>query len=484
MNNIKLCSTREMFFYATGECVNSLVMNSIFGFAMLCYTDALNLSSVNAGIALSIAIFWDAISDPIMGHISDNTRCRFGRRHPYIFFGGLLLVLSFYFLWAVPDSIKANLTLLFWYLVVLNLVLRTALTIFIVPYTALGFEMCNDYTGRSKLQGIRMALNMVANLLGPAMAWAIFFQNKNEIKATTVAVNFENMGTVFSILILFSVLVVSISTRKYIKDSRNFKIAGNSIKAFVKDVSEIIKDKYPRWVFAFIFFVQLGIGLQAALQIYMYEHFMNFGGTQKTIAHGSGMIGMCVGALLSSILVKRFDKKGAVYLGGVLSVTANFVLAILFLTGWIKYNFTITLAGISFPVSVILFVLFHASYWFGNGILFPITVSMMADVSEINEIKTGINKDGGYSAVYSFALKLSMSVGTFLTGVILSLIGYNEAKGDVLSENIVWRICFVGLLIAPIISLVSLVLIRFYPVNKLFLEKLRSNKVASVQTIV
>ena len=114
MNKIKSCSTREMFFYATGECVNSLVMNSIFGFAMFCYTEALNLSPINAGIALSVAVLWDAFSDPIMGHISDNTRCRFGRRHPYVFFGGLLLVVSFYSLWAVPDSIKANLTLLFW----------------------------------------------------------------------------------------------------------------------------------------------------------------------------------------------------------------------------------------------------------------------------------------------------------------------------------------------------------------------------------
>ena len=75
-------------------------MNSINGFAMLYYTEALGLSPALAGIAMSIAVFWDALSDPIMGHISDNTRSRFGRRHPYMLVGGLLMALSFYFIWA------------------------------------------------------------------------------------------------------------------------------------------------------------------------------------------------------------------------------------------------------------------------------------------------------------------------------------------------------------------------------------------------
>lgn len=69
-----------MWNYASGEIANSLISNTIFGFAMLFYTDALGLSPMLAGIAMSVAIFWDAITDPLMGHISDNTKSRFGRR--------------------------------------------------------------------------------------------------------------------------------------------------------------------------------------------------------------------------------------------------------------------------------------------------------------------------------------------------------------------------------------------------------------------
>jgi glycoside/pentoside/hexuronide:cation symporter, GPH family len=483
MSNSKTsCSTGEMVLYGTGECTTSLVMNTVFGFAMICYTDALGLSPVNAGLALSLAIFWDAVSDPLMGHISDNTRSRFGRRHPYVLIGGILLSLTFYSLWAVPGFIRENTTSLFWYMVVVNLILRTALTVFVVPYTALGFEICTDYNGRSKLQGIRMAMNMLANLLGPALAWSIFFQDQDGVKATSQISNFMHMAAVFSAFILFFVLLVTFSTKKHIKDSRQLEVKGNSLKAFSKDITEIIKDKYPRYVFFFIFFVQLGIGIQAALQIYLYEHFMDFGGTEKTFAHGGGMIGMCIGALISSYSVRLFEKKGAVFFGGILSVSSNLILALLFLTGWMGPDFAFSLFGLNVPLAVILFVLFHSGYWFGNGILFPITVSMMADVSEINEIKTGINKDGGYSAVYSFALKMSMSVSSFLAGYILTLIGYSALGQEKLSDEIVWRICFVGLIVAPVISLCSLILIKFYPVNKLFLENLRmENQTIQIQ---
>jgi GPH family glycoside/pentoside/hexuronide:cation symporter len=97
-----------MMVYSVGECANSLVMNSLFGYAMLYYTKALGLTPGLAGWALFVAILWDAASDPIMGHISDNTRSRFGKRHPYLLLGGLAMVVSFFFLWYVPDFFKSR----------------------------------------------------------------------------------------------------------------------------------------------------------------------------------------------------------------------------------------------------------------------------------------------------------------------------------------------------------------------------------------
>ena len=261
------CSTYDMLIYSTGECTNSLISNAIWGFAMLYYTDALGLRPTLAGIAMSLSIFWDAVTDPVMGHISDHTRSRFGKRHPYILIGGLLMVLSFYLLWAVPDFFKSNNSILFWYLVGINISLRTFYTAFIIPYAALGFEMCTDYDGRAKLQGLRTVVNMIANLLGPALAWAIFFQNNGDIRAINVPKNYTDMAGCFSVISIFSIVLVVFSTLKHMEDSRGM-FSGGGIKNFLTDIKEIVTDKYPRWVFIFIFIIMLAFVLVGSLQMY------------------------------------------------------------------------------------------------------------------------------------------------------------------------------------------------------------------------
>ncbi len=91
---------------------------------------------------------------------------------------------------------------MFWYLVVMNLFLRTGLTMFFIPYLALGFEMCSDTDGRARLQAVRQVLNMAANFAGPALAWSIFYRDGvaadgTKIIGTTVPQNFIHMGARF-----------------------------------------------------------------------------------------------------------------------------------------------------------------------------------------------------------------------------------------------------------------------------------------------
>jgi glycoside/pentoside/hexuronide:cation symporter, GPH family len=470
------CSRASMISYSVGECANSLVMNSLFGFAMLYYTDALGLRHADAGIAMAVAVLWDAVTDPVMGHISDNTKSRFGRRHPYILLGGLATILTYIFLWYVPAVFKGSAEILFWYLLVINLLQRTAITIFWVPFTALGFEMCTDYRGRVDLQGIRSAMNMVANALGPGLAWAIFFSNNDTVRATSVEHNYLVMGMVFALVALLCILYVLLVTKKYIRDSRGMEMEGNSIAGFYKDMKEIASDFYPRFVFFFILVVTVGIALVSSLQMYLYEHFMRLGGVEKTIAHGGSMVGFGIGSLLASYLSSRFDKRGAVTFGGLLSVGCNFLLAALFLSGVLTPGQSIHILSWDVPHAFIIFALFHGMYWMGNGIIFPTATSMMADVSEINEIKTGINKDGAYAAVFSFSQKCAISLGVLVSGYALTFIGFEAGKEVVQRPETVWRLCGVTLLFGPVISLMALGLIRFYPVNRDMLQKLRADK--------
>ena len=471
------CSRSSMVSYSVGECANSLIMNSLFGFAMLYYTDALGLKHSDAGIAMALAVFWDAITDPVMGHITDNTKSKFGRRHPWLVVGGLGVIAAYVFLWYVPAVFRADTQLLFWYLVGINLVQRTAITVFYIPFTALGFEMCTDYRGRVTLQGIRSAMNMLANLLGPGLAWAVFFANNDVVRATSVEDNYLRMGLSFAAVSLLCILSVIVLTRKYIKDSRQMVTEGNSIGGFITDMKEIAADSYPRFVFIFITVITVGIALVSSLQMYLYEHFMRLGGVEKSITHGGSMVGFGIGALMAAFVARKLDKKGAVLFAGSLSVTCNFILAALFLPAILIPGQSVVLLSWPIPYAFIIFAILHGTYWLGNGIMFPTATSMMADVSEINEIRTGINKDGAYSAVFSFSQKCAISLGVLISGYSLSLIGFEPGKEVAQSADTLWRLCAVTLLAGPAISLISLALIRFYPVNNELLEKLRASRI-------
>lgn len=474
------CSTFEMTKYSLAACTESLVMNTFYGFSMLYYTKALGLSGKQAAAAAAIATLWDAISDPIMGHISDNTKSRFGKRYPYIFGGGILMIISFFFIWYVPTFFKTDLlvgstaisanAMIFGYLVIMNLVLRTAFTVFTIPYTALGFEICSDYSGRSKLQGLRMALNMAANLLGPAMAWAVFFPNNSDaIKDTQIARNYIDMGTVFAIAAFVFLFLMLYFTAKYIKDSRQDTACSGNLGAFFKNMKEIILDKYPWWVFAFMFFVSLGVTMIGNLQMFVFDDFMQLSGNLKSIAHAGTMVFTLLGSLLLPFFVRRFDKKGAVYIAVTWSVFCELTLAALFLTGFIKPG---QMLG-SFPIAFVLFAFLHSGYWFGFGILLPTSVSMIADISEINKIKTGRNKDASYAAIYSLAVKISTTIALVIVGYSLDWTGFQEGAEAIQTPESVWRVGILTFVVGPLVQLAALAVVCRYPVTKAFIEKLR-----------
>lgn len=475
----KTCNTGSMFTYSLGECANSLVMNGIFGFAMLFYTKSLGLNPSWAGFAMSLSVFWEAVTEPVMGHISDNTRSRWGRRHPYMLFGGLLMALCSYLIWTVPGFCRGSQMAIFWYLVTMNLLLRTGLTMFFIPYMALGFEMCTDYEGRSRLQGIRQILNMAANFAGPAMAWVLFFGGEGNHQATTVEENYHHMGATFAIATAVFVLLCVIFTYKWREDTRNISTTSEHgwFQHFFLEMKQILSDRNPRWVFVFIFMVCCGMVIVGSLQMFVYDDFMKFPAVQKSIAHGATMIGMALGAALSVGLSQRFDKKGAVLLGGVVSIACNVMLGLLFLTGWVKPDATMVIGGNTVPIAFLLFVLFHATYWLGNGIMLPVSTAMMADVSEVRRLETGEVRDGGYSSVFSLAMRMAISFSLIVSGWCLSGIGYQVPAPDAgQTPAAIWNLGMITFIVGALICLISLLAIRRYPITRDVLERMRSTK--------
>lgn len=472
----------HIFNYAIGEGANSLVINGISNFAMLYYVKILGLDAKYAGLALAITLFWDAITDPIMGHVTDNTRSRFGRRHPYILIGGFLTAFTFFFLWFVPESFLKP-QYLFWYLLAVNIALRTASTVFIVPYAALGFEICTDYEGRSKVQSIKNFINQMVNFLGGALAWSIFFRDRtaadgSPLDGTGIASNYFNMGLVLTIAAGLMIVYCVVFTRRYAEDTRNLQMH-NDLKSFIYDFIQIITDRYAIIVFSYIGIAQLAMMLVSQVQMFTYVEFMKFTHTHKTIAHGAGMIAFALGALLQGWLVKKFDKKPTAYVGFALCILGNLILYVLFIQGvlppqtvWAMPKWLNTIGIQSIPVSVYAFAVFQGMWWGGCGILIPLATSMIADISEVNRLKTGVLKDGSYAAVLSFLLKSACGIGLFLNGWMMNMIGFVSGS-NVQTPEVTRNMAVLTFVSGPIITLIALPIVIAYPINRSFVMDIK-----------
>ena len=161
--------------WGLGGISDNFMANTLFVLGMIIYITDFHMAAGIAGLALSIPRFADAITDPIIGNFSDNFRSRFGRRRPLMFVGviGAAVILPLFWfppmLHTVGNPWYSNVP--FWWMAVLGSVFFTFYTLFMVPYTALGFELTDDYDERTRVLAWRMYLGLAASMTVPSLYW-------------------------------------------------------------------------------------------------------------------------------------------------------------------------------------------------------------------------------------------------------------------------------------------------------------------------
>lgn len=484
-------SLRTLLAYVAGEGASTLTMNGIANFATLYYTQILGLGAQYVGLAVSVSLLWDALLEPVIGHVSDNTRSRFGRRHPYMLLGGLILGGSFYFLWLVPKTF-AEPTALFWYVLTANLVVRSAFAAFVVPYTSLGFEICRNYDERSRLQGLRFGFNQAVNFLGGALAWSLFFRDRSNsygarMDGTQVAENYVHMSVTLTLAALIFVCVCVYSTRRYAVDNRKSAASSGGLRALAKDCRSVITDRNATYIFAFFALVSFGAVIVSQAQTVTYVNYMKFDHIDKTIVHGAGMVACAIGALLQSYLVIRIDKRQTGYCGIAISIAGSVALLILFTggvftagEGWIVPAAWPGLGGSWIPISTLSFALFQGMWWGGMGVLGPLAFSMIADVSEINSRKTGFLRNGSYSAMLGFVTNVAGGAGVLVNGWMLERAGY-VSGGTLQSAEAVRDIALLTFVSGPLVMLCGLPILFKYPIDRTFMTQLANGACPDAQ---
>ncbi len=401
--------------FGAGHLVNNLLPGALGVFSFFLLT-AFGMDPFLAGLLGGLPRIYDAITDPIMGYISDNTASKWGRRRPYIFVGAILCGILFAILWQL-DS-KNTQMYNFWYFLILSLVYLTANTIFSTPLIGLGYEMSSDYNERTRLMAFSQTIGQMAWMIVPWF-WVII-ANPDLFKTQAEGVR------KLSIIVGAICMVLGVLPALFCKEMDQTHLE-NRAELSLKNILSNIKDLF-----------------QSIVKITKNQPFMRLCGATFLVFNGFQMVGS-----FSYFIIVFYLFKGDYGLAGnwpawfsTISAIATAFLVIPIVsamaTKWGKRN--------AFIISTVISIVGYALKWwgftpgspwmmmipiplmaFGIGGLFTLMMSMTADVCDLDELRNGMpRKEGTFGAIYWWMVKLGQGIALVLGGLVLKVVGFDQ----------------------------------------------------------
>ncbi|MGB5492017.1 MAG: MFS transporter, partial [Woeseiaceae bacterium] len=384
----------------------------------------LGMNPALVGLVSALPRLTDAITDPLMGYISDTTRSRWGRRRPYIFVGAILVGVIYALLWQLPAD-KSE-TFYFWYFLSGSLIFYLAYTMFATPWVALGYELTPDYHERTRLMGVQNFIGQLAYVIAP---WFLLIMQSKFL--------FDDMvdgAAGLAIIIGVFVIAVGIIPAIFLKErfradvesaddaaEAQVESAGaallRNLKSFLSGFATSLKFKPFLKLCAATFLVFNGFMLIASFQFYVIIYYV-FGGDTVNGAEYAGYSGT-LGAIstflviiLITWLATKIGKRRAFFFATGVSM-AGYALK------WVCYN----------PDIPWLLLLPAPLMAFGLGGLFTIMPSMICDVVDADEINTHERREGMYGSIFWWVVKLGMAAALAAGGFLLNATGFDVALG-------------------------------------------------------
>ena len=394
---------------ASGEAGTLWMFNALTFFF---YNQVLGLPPDLAGYAVAIAIVFDAITDPIMGSISDRFRSKYGRRHPFMFAAPGPILIALFFIFNPPDSVNTDFQLFAWY-TAFTIFLRVSLTLFTVPHLALGAELSDDYDERSKVMSYNTLFGYVGVVFMHVFVWFIIFDKfeggQRNIDAYAPIVIYA------SVLIATCILASAWFTKDRIPFLKKPPDDGEKIgfKRLIKDMAAAISNKNYLNLLIGLFFLSVLIGTHETLGLYMVTFFWELTPYQIGFLIINNIIGYALGFILAARLHRRFDKRATI-------VFTCLSLSIFWSAAVTLRLFDLAPQNTTWEL-VIFIICFGAVSSTSGSILHISVMSALADVSDENELKTGMRQEGIYYSARAFFGKASNAFGHVVAGLALKV---------------------------------------------------------------
>jgi Na+/melibiose symporter-like transporter len=424
--------------YAIGRCAEAVKGRAFETFLFFYYVQVLGLPGSLSGLAVGIALFFDALTDPLAGWVSDGWRSRWGRRHPFMFAAPLPLAIFFYLLFIPPDGLPK--WQLFAWLTCFAVLTRAAMTLFHVPHLALGAELSSDYIERTQIVAFRSFAGIVGSALAGGMGLFYFFASTPEFeKGQMNAGAYPGFAAFCALLMVAAILVCVVGTRKTISALPTPSAAGRSYHPFhaYRGIYRALKNASFRALFVGVVLIAIAAGAHSTMLLHIGTFFFALSSEQI----GYYVPVMATGALLAvpvtGVLHRRFDKKPTfivVYTGALLISISPVLLRLVEL-----------FPGNDHPLLLPILLLCMGVSTFG-GVVGGITAgSMMADIADEHELETGEREEGIFFGALAFSGKTASAMGHAVAGIGLDLIRWPRG-GDLLPADIpadtIWNLGF------------------------------------------
>ena len=431
--------------YSSGV-VNYALKDAAFAtFVLFYYKQVLGLSGTLTGLAIAISVVWDAISDPVVGAWSDNLRSRWGRRHPFMIASVLPLALSFVMLFAPPElALNTQLSLFLWLLASVIL-LRTALTLFMIPYLALGAEITADYHERTHIASARTNFGWFMGIMAAASAMYFLFSDTGGTDGRFIPENYLHYGWLNAIVVLvFSVLCIR-GTWHYIPGLIKTTAARN------ENILRHIIATFSNRNFRFVVLLETAVGgmggIVSALMMVTFTYFWELSTLQiSLLLGGPPLLAVAFVTFSSRFLNKHLEKQHVLQLSCALGALNLLWLTPMKLLGWLPDDM-----GIVFAL-----VFLNYAIWVGMSILRTIANhALLADIADEHELATGMRQEGVMFSAAFFAAKFISGFGYLVAGPFLDIIGLEA--GALPGETPGSVTLGLGLIMGPGLALLMLV---------------------------
>lgn len=399
--------------YGIGTIAYGVKDNGFSTFLLLFYNQVVGLPAQLVGLAIMGALVFDAFVDPLIGHWSDNTRSRWGRRHPFMYAAALPVGALYLLLWNPP---AADQTATLIYLVVTAILIRTALSCYEVPSSALAPELTSDYDERTSIVSYRNLFAWIGGMGMLLLTFGVFLAPTAQYPVGQLNPRgYQNYAVVAAIVMVVAILVSALGTHREI--ARLPKATPDRVT--LRQTLGALRNRGFLVLMLAGMFGYIGLYLGFALTTYLYTFMWRLAASALVVYTVATMLGVVLAFIIAPRVSRAFGKRNAALAFLLLSVpiaSAPYFLRPLglFFDNGDPALLPVLLAGtmVATALSVAVFILFE---------------SMVSDVVEESQARSGKRSEGAFFAGLFFMKKAVAGLAIFLSGALLGLVGFPEA---------------------------------------------------------